>query len=191
MRRFLQFSKATACRYMKRTVNHNVFDKRIKSPRRSKKLTKQDERNVIPSVHRLRISIWSFNARRLRTEAGIPATILIWTIHRVLNRHGYRYLQSRKKSMLTSKDPYKKLKFARRMKRLSSYFCKRSISLYFHRTSFVHKTNPYDQARAVESRAWRKRSEGLALHCTSKARKSGFKGKLSIYLRLSHTSREL
>ena len=39
--------------------------------------------------------------RRLRTEPGIPATILFWTIRKVLNQHGPRYLQSRRKGMLT------------------------------------------------------------------------------------------
>ena len=51
--------------------------------------------------------------------------------------------------MLTSKDAHKRLKFAPRMKRLSPYFWKCYISFYFDGTSFVHKTNLYDQARAV------------------------------------------
>ena len=104
---------------MKTPINHNVFDKRIKKPGRPKKITKRNESNIIRAVRRLRISIGSFTAKRLRTEAGIPASVSVWTIRRVLNRHGYRFLQSRKKGMSTSKDAYKRLKFARRMKRLS------------------------------------------------------------------------
>ena len=149
MRRFPQFSKATVYRHMKRLINCNVFEKRVKNPGRPKKPTKRHERNIIRAVHRLRISIGSFNAERLRTEAGIPTKISVWTIRRVLNRHGYRYLQSRKKGMLTSKEDYKRLKFARRMKRLSPCFWKRYISFNFDATSFVHKTNPYNQLRAV------------------------------------------
>ena len=72
--------------------------------------------------------------------------------------------------MLTRKDAYKRLKFVRQMKRLSPSFWKRCISFFFDRTSFVHKTNPYDQARAVKSLAWRTRNEGLALYCTSKGK---------------------
>ena len=56
------------------------------------------------------------------------------------------------------------------MKRLSPSFWKRCISFFFDRTSFVHKTNPYDQARAVKSLAWKTRNEGLALYCTSKGK---------------------
>ena len=191
MRRCPQFSKATACRHMKRSINHNVFDKRIKNSGRPKKLTKRYERNIMRAVHRLRISIGSLTAKRLRTEAGIPATVSVWTIRTVLNRHGYRYLQSRKKGMLTRKDAYKRLKFTQRMKRLSPYFWKRYISSYFDGKSFVYKTNPYDQASAVKSRAWRKRSEGLALHCTSKGKKAGVQGKVVHFLWLPHTRREL
>ena len=128
LRRFSQYSKANICRHMKRPIDHNVFDRRVTNPGRPKKLTE-----------RLRISIGSFTAKRLRTEAGIPATTSMWTIRRVLNRHGYRYLQSRRKAMLTRKDAYKGLKFARRMKRLSPSFWKRCISFYFDGTSFVHK----------------------------------------------------
>ena len=59
---------------MKRPIDHNVFDRRVNNPCRPKKLTERDERNIIRAVHRLRISIGSFTAKRLTTEAGIPAT---------------------------------------------------------------------------------------------------------------------
>ena len=75
--------------------------------------------------------------------------------------------------MLTSKDAYKRVKFARQMKHLSPYFWKRYISFDFDGTSFVHKTNPYDQERAVKSGEWRRQSEGLALHFISKGKKAG------------------
>ena len=121
-----------------------------------------------------------------------PAIISVCTIRRVLNRHGYRYLQSCKKGILTSKDAYKRLKFARQMKRLSSsYFWKSYISFYFDVTSFAHKTNPYDQARAVKLRAWRRGSEGLALHLKSKGKKAGVQRKVVHFLWLSNTRTEL
>ena len=129
---------------MKRPINHNVLDKQIKNSGRPKKLTKREERNIIQVVHRLRISIGSFTAKRLRTETDILPTNSAWTIRRILNRHGYRYLQTHKKGMLTSKDPYKRLKLAQRMKRFSPYFWKHYISFYFDGTLFAHKTNPYD-----------------------------------------------
>jgi hypothetical protein len=50
---------------------------------------------------------------------------------------------------------------------------KTGVSFYIDGTSFVHKTNPFDQARATKSIAWRKRGEGLALNCTGKGKKAG------------------
>ena len=178
LRRFPQYSKATIYRHVKRPIDHNVFDRRINNPVSPKKLTERDQRNIIRAVHPWRISIGSLTAKRLRTEAGTPATTFMWTIHRVLNGHGYRYLQSHRKGMLTRKDAYKRLKFARRIKRLSPSFWKRCISFYFDGTSFVHKASPYDQARAVKSLGWRTRNEGLALHCTSRGNKAGIQGKV-------------
>lgn len=93
--------------------------------------------------------------------------------------------------MLTSKDAYKRLKFARRMKRISSYFWKSYISFFFDVASFAHKINPYDQARAVKLRAWRRGSEGLVLHLKSKGKKAGVQGKVVHFLWLPHTRREL
>ena len=187
MRRFPQFSKPTVCRHMKIPINHNAFNKRIKNPGKPKKHTKRDERNIIRAIHRLRISIVSFTTKRPRTETDIPATISVWIICRVLNWHGYRYLKSRKKGMLTSKDSYKRLKFARRMKRLSPYFWKRYINFYFDETPFVHKLSPCYQARAVKSRTWRRQSDSLALRCTSKGKKVGVQWKVVYFLWLSHT----
>ena len=111
-------------------------------------------------------------AKRL---ANILPTNSVWTIRRILNP---RYLQPHKKAMLTSKDSYKRLKLAQPMKPLSPYFWKLYISFYFDGTLFAHKTNPYDSARTVKSHAWRRQREGLALHCTSKDKKSGFQGKV-------------
>ena len=83
---FLQYSKVTTCRHMKRFVDHNVFDRRFDNPGRPKKLTERNERNIIRAVHHLRISTGSFTAKRLRTESGIPTTTSMWTIHRVFNQ---------------------------------------------------------------------------------------------------------
>ena len=179
--RFPQYSKATICWHMKKPIDHNVFDRHVNNPGRPKKLTELDERNIIRAVHRLRISIGSFTAKRPRTEAGILATTSMGTKRRVLNPHGYQYLQSRRNGMLTRKDTCKRLNFARRMKRLRPSFWICCISFYFDGTSFVHKTNPYDQARAVKSLTWRTRNEWLALYCTSKGKKAGVQGKVDLF----------
>ena len=81
--------------------------------------------------------------------------------------------------MVTRKDMFKRLRFARRVRRYCpKSFWKKFISFYFDGTSFVHKTNPFDQARSVKSRAWRLKSEGLELNCTSKGKKAGVQGRV-------------
>ena len=50
------------------------------------------------------------------------------------------------------------------------------IAFYLDGVSFVHKTNPMDQARAPRGRAWRKASEGQG--CLAKGSKAGTGGKL-------------
>ena len=45
--------------------------------------------------------------------------------------------------------------------------------MFVDRTSFVCKSNPHDQVSAPRSMAWRKRKEGLDIHCTAKGKKLG------------------
>ena len=66
---------------MKRPIDHSVFNCCVDNPGRPKKLTEPDERNI-HAVHRLRVFIGSFTLKRHRTEAGIPATTSMWTIHK-------------------------------------------------------------------------------------------------------------
>jgi len=65
----------------------------------------------------------------------------------------------------------------------------RQIKFYFDGKSFVHKTNPRDQARAPGARIWRRSSEGLHEHCTSKGSKAGNSGKVAhFFVAMSHSS---
>ena len=52
----------------------------------------------------------------------------------------------------------------------------RSISTVRH--AFAYKRNSLDQALAPKARVWQKRSEGLALGCTAKGRKTGTGGRM-------------
>ena len=42
-----------------------------------------------------------------------------------------------------------------------------ATGFYFDGASWTHKTNPYDQARWTTAMAWCKKSENLALKCTT------------------------
>ena len=62
-----------------------------------------------------------------------------------------------------------------------------SIAFYPDGVSFVHKTNPMDQARAPNGRVWRKKSEGLAQGCLAKGCKAGTGGKVAkMMVAISH-----
>lgn len=183
LQRFPDYSKATVYRHAKRPIDQagNLHDRRKFNKGRPRKLTIRDERNLVRQLHRCRILYGAFTAAKLRTEAGIPPTVSIWTIRRVLYKHGYRFLQSRKKGLMSRKDTLKRHRFACKIRRnrLGDSFWKDHISFYFDGVSFVHKTNPFDQARSTRSMAWRKRSEGLDLHCTTKGKKAGVEGRVA------------
>ena len=72
----------------------------------------------------------------------------------------------------------RRYQFAGKTERLlANNFWECGVSFYFDATSFVHKTNHFDQARATKTMAWRKKGEGLALNCASKGKKAGVEGK--------------
>ena len=58
-------------------------------------------------------------------------------------------------------------------------FKKKKNNFYLDGTSFLHKFNPTDQARAPHGREWRKPREGLKKDCTSKGAKVGSGGRVT------------
>ena len=78
---------------------------------------------------------------------------------------------------MTRKDVVRRYRFAYKIRRLLPMnFLERGISFYFDGTPFVHKTNPFDQARATQSMAWRRKSEGLTSKgLTYNKRKKGWR----------------
>ena len=105
------------------------------------------------------------------------------TFRYYLNKLGFRYLQTRKKGLLSSNDLKDRLKFAKQMlKNYSSTVWTDEINFYLDGTSFQHKFNPKDQARAPHGREWRKPSEGLKKDCTSKGAKVGSGGRVAHFI---------
>ena len=136
------------------------------------------------ALQKLRTTVGAFSAARLRTAAGISPEVSVRTIRRALKRHGYSYLHSLKKGLVTARDLRRRYQFACKIKRLlPRNFWESGVSFYFDETSFVHKTNPFDQARATKTMAWRKKGEGLALNWTSKGEKAGVEGKTAHFFR--------
>lgn len=147
---------------------------------RPRSLSRRQERALLRNLNKLRMLEGNFSSRRLMEVSGLNNLhVSDRTIRRALNRHGYRYLQSRKKGLLTKADFASRVAFAKRVRQqYARDLFTHQIAFYLDGTSFVFKTNPLDQACAPRGRVWRKRSEGLALGCTAKGSKVGTGGRV-------------
>ena len=103
LKRFPKYSKATIYRHAKLPINDvATFDKgKHNKGRPTKLISIRDERNIIRHLRLCRTTIGYFSASRLRTMAGISPDVSPWCIRRILNRHGYQNLHSRKKGLKT------------------------------------------------------------------------------------------
>ena len=89
-------------RHAKKPVEETK-DRRHQNKGRPKKTTPLDERNVMRALHGLRKNCAAFSSKRIQEEAGLSETTSNKTVPRVLRRHGYKYVQTRKKG-----PPYRK-----------------------------------------------------------------------------------
>ena len=156
-------------------------EEKVFRPRgRARKLTERQERQVIRALFKLRQTEGNFTTKRIMQLAGISETLVSTkTIHRILHRHGFHYLQARKKGLLTPKDLKERVKFAKRIRRdYTDALWTDEIAFYLDGTGFAHKRNPFEQARAPRARIWRKKSEGTTAGCVAKGRKEGTGGKM-------------
>ena len=102
------------------------------------------------------------------------------TVQRFLHSHGYRYLNSRKKGVLLNTDFKRRFKFAKAIRKdYNKNVWTEKIAFYLDGVSFIHKYNPYDQARAPKGKIWRKPQEGLARGCTAKGAHCGSGGRVA------------
>ena len=114
-------------------------------------------------------------------KSGIKG-VSVRTVNRLLNENGYRYLQARKKGLLSEKDRRTRLKFAKNTYKChGSNFWTEKVAVYVDGVSFAYKRNPKSQAQAPAGKVWRRSNEGLTSGCTAKGSKCGTGGK---YVRL-------
>ena len=181
LNRFPQYARRSVYRHASLPVGQDAGDKRKKRPR---KLNNRDKRHIDAAVKRLR-----------RTEQGVFTSVNLQehcglnnmsnrTVRRHLNREGYGYRQCRKKGVLTYDDCQKRLAYANNIQQqnLHTDFWKSGIGFYVDGVSFVHKTNPCEHAKSARTRTWRKKSEGLSIHCTAKAKKEGSGGSVAKFM---------
>eukprot|EP00794_Sanderia_malayensis_P020833 gene20833-biopygen15362 len=86
------------------------------------------------------------------------------TLCRVFTNSGYQYIRPRRKGLLTLKDKKKRVAYAlKALKDTSPAFWTDDVLLYLDAVSFVHKSNPYEDALSPAGRVWRKPGEGLEI----------------------------
>lgn len=132
---------------------------------RRKKLSDRDIRKLERSLKRLRKQKVNITVMDVVKDAGFVGNeVHRRTFSSYLNNLGYKFMNARKKGLLTEKDKEKRLRYARKMLvtlKSESNFYKEHISFYLDAVSFVHKYNPLQEAQQPKSRIWRKAGEGL------------------------------
>ena len=192
-----QFSLATIFRHAKKNLQHmsvpirgteqnnNKTKQEVKKKTgrgRPRKVSNRDERNILRSLHKLRELDGACTSKKVQLDAGVTH-IANRTVRHFLNKNGYSYLQARRKGLMSKADLKRRTKFARKMiKDQSENVWKKDICFYLDGSSFIHKTNPADQARAPMAKVWRKKNEGLKRGCTAKGKKAGSGGKAAHFM---------
>jgi len=169
---FPQYSRATIYRHARKPFGAEPPATVYKRRGRPRKLNPADEEQLVNALIELREAEGSFSSPRVATKAALT-TVSNRTVRRDLNRLGYGYRTTRRKGMLTEDDFKKRVAFCQKIRQrsLNSEFWTKHIAFYLDGCGFQFKTNPFDQARALKSREWRKSSEGLIV--TAKGKKEG------------------
>lgn len=101
------------------------------------------------------------------------------TMQWFLHSNGYCYLNSTKKGVLLNADFKRRVKFAKVMRKdYNRNVWTEKIAFYLDEVSFIHKHNPYDQARAPKGKIRCKPQEESACGCTAKGAHCGSGGHL-------------
>ena len=171
IKHFPGYSRATIFRHAKRPINR-PFDKPKLKDGETKKLSLRNARNIMRQVSRMKSKTGPFTFKRLARNAGIAEDVSMPAISRVLRKHGFRYLYSRRKCM----------KSARTALTCPMDFWTKNINFYFDGTGFTHRHSPHDEARSTKTMAWRKKSEGLNPLCTTKGKRAGTGGWMAHFM---------
>ena len=111
-------SRGSVCRVAKEKLLRRSVPKTIFKRGPKFKLSERQQRLLIRAIKVLRSREGNFTCKRLMQEAGIKQEqVSERTLCRYLNTHGYCYLQSKKKGLITEKDMQNKVKFAKNIRR--------------------------------------------------------------------------
>ena len=180
MKRFgKDIPERTIYRHAKKSLDQpdNSIDRRHKNPGRPKKVDARRERIIVRSLKKLRNESVAFTAGRILEESNLAEEgINTRDVQRCLRKNNYRYLQSRKKGLLSATNKKVRVAWARKNVRKPLSYWRNKVKFYLDGIGFAHKSNPAGEARAVSSMAWRQPDEGLQF--TTKGRKEGSGGKV-------------
>ena len=143
---------------------------------RKRILSDRTEKRMIRTITKMRDMNRNWIVRDLLKWCDIN-NISERTGQRILNRHGYAFLHSRRKGIVSESDTKKRMAFAKRFCHSVPSFWQEGVAFYFDGVGFVHKTRPFEDASACNGKVWRKNSEGLHIACTSKGSKAGYGGR--------------
>lgn len=144
---------------------------------RPQKLSIREKRRILRLVKTLRREEPNWTVKRMMARADLK-DVSRRTVNRFLNKQGLKYLQARKKGLLSLKDRKKRVQFAKKvLKNQPEDFWTNKLAFYLDGVGFVYKRNPLDQALAPKGRVWRTKSEGLLSGCTSRGEACGTGGK--------------
>lgn len=192
-RRYPSFSLATIQRHATADLNFTTTSSTKEGSKRGRKkvIDARGERNLVRTLKYNRDKGIPFTSNRLQMESGLLHASNR-TVRRTLNNNGFKYLQARRKGLMSRADHKKRVAFARKMIRdHDETFWENDLSFYLDGTSWVFKTNPCDQAATSHARVWRKENEGLNFGCTSKGKRLDMVVKPFIFLYQSLTQKAL
>ena len=116
-------------------------------------------------------------------KAGILPSISEQTVRRVLRKAGLKWTHVQRNGILTKNDLKLRLKFARKVRlNLSANFLEEQVEFYLDGTSFTHKMNTFNQARAPRVMAWRKPGQGFDFGFTGKGSHEGTGGNVAHFM---------
>ena len=97
------------------------------------------------------------------------------TFRRGLHKAGYKWGNTRRKGKVLKSDLKARITFCKKImaRNLGIEFWQNGIAMYVDGVGFEYKSNPYDHAKSLGAREWRKIKEGLSVNCTAKGNKEG------------------
>ena len=126
-----------------RICNSKKRTKKVMSKQgRPRKIEGRSLRVLLRTLTKLRETNVNFTVEELTQKSGLGNIASRRTFPRVLNENGYKFLQTRKKGLLSRKDNNVRVTYARKMSRVSANFWTRDVAFYLDGVSFVHKHNP-------------------------------------------------